>query len=46
LKEDELSGACGAYGEEKNTQGSLKEGNSLEDLGIKGRIVLKLILGQ
>jgi hypothetical protein len=30
--------------EKQNTQGGLKEGNSLEDLGVKRGIVLKLIL--
>jgi len=32
--------------EKIKTQGSLKEGNSLEDHVVKGRTVLKLILGK
>ena len=38
MKEDELSGLAARMEKRKNTQGSLKEGNSLEDLVIKGRI--------
>ena len=46
LKEDDKLGACRAYGEEKNTQDSFKEGNSFEDLDVRRRIALKLVLGQ
>jgi len=43
-----MVGACGAYEEEENayrvSEGKLKEGEHLEDLGIDGTTILKLIL--
>jgi len=48
LKGDEVGGACGMYREYRNTYtgfwlGNLKERYHLKDIGINGRIILKLI---
>jgi hypothetical protein len=40
-----MNGTCGTYGREHiYIPGNLKESDGLEDLGVKGRIILKWIL--
>jgi hypothetical protein len=45
IKEDEMGGACGTYGEKRNAcrvwLGNTKERNHLVDLSVEGRIILK-----
>jgi hypothetical protein len=44
-KEDKMGGACVTYGrEEISIQGNVKETDHLEDLGVDGRIIIKLVL--
>jgi len=40
MKENEIHGACGSYGEEEEAS----VGKTLQDLGIDGRIMLQLIV--
>jgi hypothetical protein len=49
IKEDEMGGTCGTYGGEVYTGvrilvGNKKESDSLKDLGVDGRIILKLMV--
>jgi hypothetical protein len=46
IKEDEMGGACSAHGHEKCVQNFVgkPEGNTLEDIGVDGRVILKCIL--
>ena len=49
MKEREMGEACGTYGGEEQFRtsfwlGKLNERDRLEELGVRGRIILKLIL--
>jgi hypothetical protein len=47
--EDVMGGACGMYGEKMHRGfwwGNLKERDSLEDLGVDGRGIIKWILNK
>jgi len=48
VKEDVMGGTCGIYGGRRRVYtfwfGNLREADHLEDLGVDGRIILKLIL--
>jgi hypothetical protein len=47
VKQDKMGGECGTLGGEEKDIGSwvenLKEGNCMDDLGVDGRIIFKLI---
>jgi hypothetical protein len=47
IKNNEMSAACGTYGERRSAHGiwwgDLRERGHLENLGVDGRIILKLI---
>jgi len=48
MKEGEVERACGTHGKDRNMYwvwlGNLKERDHLKDMGINGRIILKLII--
>jgi hypothetical protein len=48
VKEDVMGGACGMYGGRRRVYtfrfGNLREADHFEELGVDGRMILKLIL--